>query len=84
MKPTSDKKLIDKAIIQFFTERTGQFHGLDLLRYVRRSDIKRYVYPDTVLRYMRFLNAKEVISYRQIGMKADSLYEIVKHDKNHV
>lgn len=74
---TCDKKVISDKIYEFYLNNTGEFHGLELWRYCLPFAIKR-VYPDTVLRYMRELREKQVINYKQVGQKSDSLYRIVK------
>ena len=76
MKPTTDKKLIKQAIQSFFATRTGTFRGYDLLNHVKKQGVKRAVYPDTVLRYMRELSADGLITYEQVGAKRESEYKI--------
>lgn len=74
------KKQIKNHIINFFENRTGQFHGYDLFNYITANGLYKNMYMDTMLRYMREMNADGVIHYRQVGRKSESLYEIVNNE----
>ena len=78
MKRTDTTKKIKAAIIVFFAECNGRFHGYELLNFCIHRGVKATVYMDTMLRRMRQLRQDGVINYNLIGSAADSLYEIVK------
>lgn len=60
----SDKKIIMSHIQQFMNQfRPGdQLRTEDIIKYVHRYH-RRYIYGDTILRYLRSLRADGVLSY---------------------
>jgi hypothetical protein len=77
MKKTDTTKKIKAAIIVFFAERNGIFHGYELLNFCIHRGVKATVYMDTILRRMRQLRQDGAIKYNLIGSPGDSLYEIL-------
>ena len=73
----TDNKIIVKKVIEFFNFRNGEFRGWEIVNYCKKFT-KKNVYQDTVLRRMRDLRSKGVISYSLVGKAGDSLYRINK------
>jgi len=81
IKNLSDHKKIKMSIIKFFFDTNhGKFTGIELKDFCHAYGLRKEVYPDTVLRYMRELKDEGVIDYERVGKKADSTYLITKVD----
>lgn len=65
---------IGPAIAQFFQGRVGhEFHGEDLLRYVRA--LVGHIAPESPARVMRIMRSRGEINYSLVSRR-DSLYRV--------
>ena len=72
----SDHVLIKSFIVIFFNANPNcEFHGTSLNRFVYNR-LNRYIYPDTIFRYMRELRQEGRIKY-SVKSYADSIYRIL-------
>lgn len=72
----SDHEFIRALIIVYFSMHIGhEFHGTTLNRFVF-SRMNKYVYPDTIFRYMRELRQEGAINYC-VKSHADSIYQVL-------
>lgn len=76
----SENKKIRESIIVFYQQKSGRFHGYELLNFCINRGVKPTIYMDTMLRVMRQLRQDNVINYKLVGRSSDSLYEIVKKE----
>jgi len=64
MEAHSKKQKIKTWILKFWDSLPYRFHSEDLVKRIWMENRSVYLYPDTILRYMRELKSEGKINYR--------------------